>query len=252
LAVADLSGGADPINFGFVPGSFYTLYLIRAQRNNGAATPPAPTDGTQLASFAVVNHIPNGPQGLDSDATLFEIAAGGFSSSSSLDTPGTITVGSAETLYAVGSSATVGQDILCGLNVRFAVDPSLTPNCASVDGGAFVPLSPTFAADTDVGGAGSYTAGTGLQDFAMEYDGNSRRVLTVAVVDDTTALNVLNFRQFLIEAAPPSATIAQGLDTTLATGAFRAQYIGAIVPIRCGGVGGLCTISSGVGRTVLH
>jgi hypothetical protein len=199
-----------------------------------------------------LNHIPNGPQGLDSDATLFEITAGGLSSSPTLDTPGTITVGSTETLYIVGSSPTIGQDILCGLNVRFAVDPSLTPNCAAVDGGAFTSLSLVFAADTDVGGASSYAAGTGLQDFATEYDGSVRRVLTVAIVDNTTSLTVLNFRQFFIEPTPPSATITQGLDTTLVTGAFRAQYIGAPVPVRCGGVGGICTIPSGVGRTVLH
>ena len=40
--------------------------------------------------------------------------------------------------------------------------------------------------------------------------------------------------------------------TTLVTGAFRAQYIGAVVPLRCGAVGGMCRVSGGVGRTVLH
>src|SRR5262249_26746334 len=144
LAVVDPSAGADPVNFGFVPGAFYTLYLVRSQRNNGAATPGAPTDGTQLASYVVLNHTPNGPTALDSDATLFEIAAGSLSSSPSLDAPGTISIGSTETLYVVGSSLSVGPDILCGLNVRFGVDPSLTPNCATVDGGALVPLTPLF------------------------------------------------------------------------------------------------------------
>ena len=79
-----------------------------------------------------------------------------------------------------------------------------------------------------------------------------RRILTVAVVDSTDSLTVLNFRQFLIEPSPPSATVSQGLNTTLATGAFRAQYIGAAVPVRCGGVGGICSVSAGIGRTVLH
>jgi Flp pilus assembly protein TadG len=252
LAVADLSGGSDPANYGFIPGHFYTLYLLRAQRNNGAATPPAPIDGSQLAAYVVLNHIPNGPQGLDADATLYELAAGGLSNNPTLAIPGTVAVGSTETLYTAGTSLTVGPDILCGLNVRFAVDPSLTPNCSAVDGGLFPSLSSLFTADTDPGGAGGYAAGTGLQDFAIEYDGNVRRVLTVTVVDSTSTLSVLNFRQFLIDPAPPSATITQGLDTTLLTGAFRAQYLGAPVPIRCGGVGGICTITSGVGRTVLH
>jgi hypothetical protein len=147
---------------------------------------------------------------------------------------------------------TVGQDILCGLNVRFAVDPSQN-NCGTptLAGGEFTTLSPLFSADTD-GGGGTYMAGVGLQHYAMEYDGSQRRILTMAVVDGTDTLNVLNFRQFLIEMSPVSATVAQGLNTTLATGAFRAQYIGAPVPLRCGGIGGACMVSRGVGRTVLH
>ena len=252
LAVADLSSGSDTTNYGFIPGNFYTLYLLRAQRNNGAATPPAPTDGSQLAAYVVLNHTPNGTQGLDADATLYELAAGGLSNAAALDIPGTITVGSTETLFTQGASLTVGPDILCGLNVRFAVDPSLTPNCATVDGGEFSSLSPLFTSDTDPGGAGTYAAGAGLQDFASEYDGNVKRVLTVTIIDSTTSLTVLNFRQFLIEPAAPSATIIQGLDTTLLTGAFRAQYLGAPVPVRCGGVGGVCSITSGIGRMVLH
>jgi len=252
LAVVDLSGGADPNNYGFVPGSFYTLYLVRSQRNNGAATPGTPADGTQLATYVVLNHTPNGPQALDSDATLFEVASGGLSASPTLDIPGTIAIGSAETLYGIGASLTVGPDILCGLNARFGVDPALTPNCATVDTAGFVPLAPLFSPDSDVGGAAGYAAGAGLQDFASEYDGNVRRVLTVAIIDAAASLNVLNFRQFLIEPSPTSATVIQGLNTTLLTGAFRAQYLGAPVPVRCGGVGGICTISSGIGRTVLY
>jgi hypothetical protein len=104
-----------------------------------------------------------------------------------------------------------------------------------------------------------FTAGEGLQDFASEYraaltedDGRLRRVLTVAIVDAADSLTVLNFRQFLIQMSPVSPAVSQGLNTTLITGAFRAQYIGAPVPLRCGGIGGLCRVSLGVGRTVLH
>lgn len=97
-----------------------------------------------------------------------------------------------------------------------------------------------------------YAAGAGLQDYATEYDGNLRRVITVAVLDAADTLLVLNFRQFLIEMSPVTQTVSQGLNTALVTGAFRAQYIGAVVPLRCGAVGGMCRVSGGVGRTVLH
>ena len=145
---------------------------------------------------------------------------------------------------------TSGQDILCGLNERFGVDPAEN-NCANLGGGQFPGLSPLYTADTDVGNA-DYAAGAGLQDYAMEYDGNLRRILTVAIVDAADSLTILNFRQFLIEMSPVSPTVSQGLNTVLNTGAFRAQYIGAVVPQRCGGVGGFCQVSLGIGRTVLH
>ena len=45
-------------------------------------------------------------------------------------------------------------------------------------------LSSLFSADTDVDADfTNNAAGPGLQDFATEYDGNMRRVLTVPVVD---------------------------------------------------------------------
>ena len=88
----------------------------------------------------------------------------------------------------------------------------------------------------------------------MEYSGNYRRIITVAIIDAATSLDVLNFRQFLIEPGPASQG-TPGLAAS-AIGAFRAQYIGAPVPLRCGGVGGVCSISGGispgVGRVVLH
>ena len=88
-----------------------------------------------------------------------------------------------------------------------------------------------------------------MQDFATEYDGSTRRVITVPVIDALDSLSVLAFRQFLIEM---SSTVMQGLDTSLTSGAFRVQYIGTLVPLRCGGIAGVCTITNGgVGRVVL-
>ena len=253
LAVVDQSAGADAVNYGFAPGSFYTLYLTPSQQTPNVAVTPAPLDGTASAvQYAILDHVPSGPQGLDLDSSLFEVGAGGISSSPGLTPPGSISVDTAEVGYPdlqgnTSPGASVGQDILCGLNVRFGVDPSENI-CGALDDGAFVALSPLFSPDTDLGGE-TYSAGVGLQDYATEYDGSLRRVLTMAVVDSGDSLNVLNFRQFLIEMSPAAT---QGLNPALVSGAFRAQYIGAPVPLRCGGIGGSCNLSLGGGRAVLH
>jgi len=253
LAVLDQGGGTDAVNYGFVPGSFYTLYLTPSQQTPNAPVNPAPLAGTEASvQYVILNHVPSGLQDLDLDSSLFQLGAGGISRSPGLTPPGTISAENTETGYPdlqdnTSPGATVGRDILCGLNVRFNVDPSLNI-CGNLDGGAFNDLSSRFSADTDPGGE-TYAAGAGLQDYAMEYDGNLRRILTLAVVDSTDTLSVLNFRQFLIEM---SANTTQGLDPALVSGAFRVQYIGAVVPLRCGGVGGMCSISSGIGRVVLH
>jgi Flp pilus assembly protein TadG len=250
LAVVDQSAGSDALDYGFVRGSFYTLYLVRSQRTAGAVTPAALAGTNSAAAYVILNHIPSGPADLDVDGSLFEFGASGLSTSAGSTIPTTVSIDGTEAAYSTDGSTTAGQDILCGLNARFGADPSQN-NCVSIGGGQFTNLAPLFSADTDLGEA-AYAAGAGLQDFAMEYDGNLRRVLTVAIVDAADSLNVLNFRQFLIEMSPVSPTVTQGLNTTLVTGAFRAQYIGALVPLRCGGIGGLCRVSSGVGRTVLH
>jgi len=254
LAVVDQSGGADAVNYGFLPGMFYTLYLTPNQRNGPLTQAPLADTQSPSVQYVLLNHIPNGPQDLDLDSTLFEMGAGGISSSPTVTPSGNVVAGTTETAYPSlrgSTSATVGQDILCGLNARFGVEPSLTPNCGTIDSGQFAALSPLFGADRDPG-AGTYADAPGLEDFATEYSGSLQRILTVAVIDATDSLNVLNFRQFLIEMSPAGGTLTQGLNTTLMTGAFRSQYIGSPVPLRCGIVGGLCGIRSGVGRTVLH
>jgi len=254
VSVVDQSGGSDLLNYGFVPGGFYTLYLTPAQNSPNVGNIPAPQAGT-LASvpYEILDHVPAGVAGLDLDGLLFQMGAGGISTARGLTPPGAITIDSVEAGYSnlagnTTAGTTVGRDLLCGWNTRFGVDP-LTNICGTLDNGQFATLAPSFSADTDVG-AGEFAAGTGLQDFATEYDGNLRRILTTAVVDAVDSLTVLNFRQFLLEMAP--AGVTEGLNPQLANGAFRVQYIGAPVPIRAGTVGGTCRVSAGVGRVVLH
>ena len=203
LAIVDQSGGADPDNYGLIPGHFYTLSLT---------SQAALTDTDLTVPYLILDHFPNGVQSADLDGLLFELAAGGLSTASGLTPPGTVTIGSVEIAYPdgvaalQGSTTTAGADVLCGLNIRFGVDPSQFPNC-NVE---FADLGSLFRPDTDIG-ADTYQAGVGLQDFAIEYDGNARRILTVPVVDsaDTTTPTVLNFRQFLIVMSP-TTTCATG------------------------------------------
>ena len=237
LAVVDLSGGSDQTNYGFIPGSVYTLSLTGGGRIAGTAG---------VSRYAVLDHVPNGPSGLeDIDGALFELGAGTISNAAGITPAGTISIDTPEMLFPnLPANATIARDLICGLNVRFGVDAS-NPPCSAVP--EFASLQAAFAADTDQGGG----ATPSMEDYAMEYSGNYRRIITVAIVDTVTSLDVLNFRQFLIEPAPSTHGLAAS-----AIGAFRAQYIGAPVPLRCGGAGGICSISGGVspgvGRVVLH
>jgi len=242
LGVVAVDAGSDASNYGFAPGHFYTLSMTPSQS-------PLPGTESTVLQYVILDHFPSGTQGLGPDASLFELAAGGTLNSLGLTPPGSISIESSEIAYPNGialevSPNSVGRDILCGLNVRFGVNPSQNDACASDE---FAALWEMFRADTNRGGETADS--TGLQNYAVEYDGNLRRVLTMAVVDAADTLTVMNFRQFLIE---PADAGAEGLDPSLANGAFRAQYIGSPVPLRSGAIGGSCTVSSGVGRVVLH
>jgi hypothetical protein len=225
------------------------------------------TDST--LPYVILDHFPNGVQDTSMlDDLLFELAAGGISINPPSTPPSSsISISDVEAAYGspnnvatavlLGTTTAAGQDILCGLNQRFGIDPSTYDACStaatSVDFPQLTTLFPT-AADTDTATVASGAGGQ--QDFATDYcQGglcNLRRVLTVPVVDSTDSLNVLNFRQFLLEPSPVTATATQGIDPTVANGSFRAQYIGAIVPVRSGTLGGTCSVSIGVGKVVLH
>ncbi len=257
FAIVDPSMGADADHFGLVPGDYYTLSLSSSQ---------AALDSTDSTiAYAILDHFPNGVQDTSLlDDLLFELGAMSISTSGGLDPTGTITIGNIEVAYGSPNNVattvlqsttnTAGQDILCGLNWRFGIDPSANDACNTGNSVNFSSLASSLlpaAVDTDIGAVASGSGG--LQDFAMDYcqDGvcNFRRILTIPVVDAADTLTVLNFRQFLLE---PSSTVAQGVDPTTANGSFRVQYLGAPVPVRSGALGGSCGVSIGIGRVVLH
>jgi Flp pilus assembly protein TadG len=244
----------DESDYGFVRGDYYTLYLTPSQQSPNitgclATTPTTPLDSTDaVVEYSLLSHFPSGPA-TDADGTVFEISAGTMSQDPTLDPPGTITIGSTEAVISslqgtdCADAIPAGRDVICGFNTRFGVDPT-SNECAAI--ASVTDIAPSFSPDTDP------ATGLDLQDYSTEYDGNSRRVITVAVIDSVDTVAVLNFRQFFIVNSPNS----EGLDTTttstVSTGSIRAQYIGMPVPLHCGGVGGACQVTYGVGRTVLH
>jgi hypothetical protein len=106
-----------------------------------------------------------------------------------------------------------------------------------------------YAPDTDVN---YYVAG----DYA-DYGGDNRRLITIPVVDalsTTATMNVLGFRQFLIEPNTDGSlpTFADGDGRFAAMFLDTPQLSGAVAPVKQGSFGGSCSISSGPGKVVLH
>lgn len=259
IAVTALDPGGLDQDYGFLIGQYYTLYLNLTQQSPNLAAcralvPALLADTLQTAEYTVLNHTPVGPV-TDQNGVLLELGAGGLSPSPAAATdtiPACVAIGSVETAMPniQGTScatATAARNLSCGLNTRFGIDQSGTA-CDNI--AAATDLLPLFPGDTDPGPLD----GT-LQSFQTDYNGNSRRVLTVPIVDASSTLLVLNFRQFLVESSPNLPGVGVGNFR----GPFRAQYLGNPVPVRLGTIGGSCAspslgdfrVTRGVGKVVL-
>ena len=259
LAVVAIDA-TDEINYGFQAGQYYTFYLSPVQRfvrpPCQATRPGLLTDTVDFAQYLILNHYPWGPE-TGVDGQIFRLGAAPMVKSPDTENPdpGCVTIDAAEVSNANFPSTTcaaatqMGRDFLCGLNTRFGVDPTSNA-CANVEGAA--DLTPLLKADTDPGADGV------LQDYGVEYCGNQRRVLTVAVIDDPALLTVLNFRQFLLQNSDGllGLNVAGSPAAPVYTAPFRAEYIGYGAPIASGGIGGACMtlhpLLVGPGRPVLH
>jgi Flp pilus assembly protein TadG len=241
---------ADADEFGFTLNENYTLFMNPAQQFAGLAGcqagQPAPlADTVASVQYVLLNHLSGASSG-DAEEELFRLGAGGSSSRADMDPTGCVLIQSQEALLADNLPPVCnngGRDLICGLNTRFGVDFS-TNNCAAVSN--IETLSPLFAADSDVGESAV------LQEYTQDYDGNVRRVLTVAIVDAADTLNVLGFRQFFLQNSATVAGLGPIAGAVSSRAAFRAQYIGAPVAIRSGTATGACGITRGVGKIVLH
>jgi hypothetical protein len=125
----------------------------------------------------------------------------------------------------------------CGLGSRF--NTSLPAACEQITDAASIITA--YPADSDL---------NDLEDYAA-YTGNTRRIITIAVVellDAANPMNILGFRQFLIQPAEASET---GVPVNDQNGRFTVTYLGSPMPLRSGSFGG-CTVAAGPGKVVLH
>jgi len=254
----DYPADLDPVDFGFVPGTIYTL----GASCTGAATQLAGSTGR--LNYMLIDRFDAGTA-IPEDDYLFTLAANGLQSSQS--TAGwacsTIngteslwgTLGTGATLSAATQACTAGapqkavQAAMCGLSTRLTnATPTACQNVTNI-----ATIANAFPQDTDVN---FYVA----QDY-VDYTGNNRRLITVPVVEllsATAPMTVVGFRQFLLE---PNA---DGTIPTFADGdgRFLAMYpnppvqsgvtSGAVAPVKQGRFDGTCGITTGPGKVVLH
>jgi Flp pilus assembly protein TadG len=266
FVVADLSAGADPVDFGFVDSTLYTM-RYQCTGANGANGPIAGT--TAVVPYAIVNRLdPNST--FAEDQQLYRVGAQGLGPSTS-SAIACSNVGSTESLWATtpqtAAQAALGgvtsptglqacalntpnlfvEDALCGVSTRL----SDTAPTACANNSDLSALATAYAQDIDM--TPQITDYTG-------YVGNNRRLLTLPVVDTLATLNVLGFRQFLLQYNDISGTVNNPAD---GPGRFVVMYLdpnqtGAVAPVPQGSIapppssGFACSITSGPGKVILH
>jgi Flp pilus assembly protein TadG len=252
-AVAALSID-DTVDFGFSPGVVYTFGF----QCNGGTTPAALPGATQRIPYLIIDRY-NDASTLDETQQLYRIGAQGLlpaapGSGVSTATPSTtfacVMATGTEMAWAsaqppaCGTPTTPPQmpasvtNAACGLFQRFdtAVFGACQGRITDID-----TLSTSYQADTDL---------TEIADYPT-YVGNTRRVITVPVVDTLSAagpMTVLGFRQFLLNPNQGDVNITP----TDTDARFNALYIGHPVPLKQGTMGGGCALTSGPGKVVLH
>ncbi|MFB3826693.1 MAG: pilus assembly protein TadG-related protein [Bryobacteraceae bacterium] len=259
LAIAALNA-EDTTDFGFTLGTKYTLaYQCQSAP---PANPPAPLATTgQVISYLLIDRF-NDSTELDETQQVYRIGAQGLLPSSAYG-KACVQVGAVEMVWGTngGTSANPSacaaqppvhvQYLMCGLYTRFLSDmPTVCQNnITDIDN-----LVTSYQPDTDLATQDDYTA----------YTGNTRRVITVPIVDalNLEGMNVLGFRQFLlqplVDGDPPTPFNPNDQD-----GRFIAMYLGmnqadnltTPVPLKQGRIDGCqngLTVAAGPGKVVLH
>ncbi len=230
----------DTVDFGFAVGTRYTLgYLC-----TGGPTPQPLVDTAARIPYVMLNRYNESATFLADELTqLYRIGSQGLPPASDaavycmrvgVDEP--VWVNAAPIGCNMNRVANHVSTFLCGLAARF--DNSTVPAvCNAVnESDTVLGANPV---DTDLTDVVDYTA----------YTGNSRRILTVPIVETASdsTMTVLGFRQFLLEPAAGDSTINAGDQN----GRFAAVYLGSRVPVKQGRIDG-CTQTAGPGKVVLH
>lgn len=238
IAIAALDQ-EDPVHFGFTPNTRYTF----AYSCTGTPSPTGLGSATQVLPYVLLDHYNAEAETLaDEQTQLYRIGAQGLLPST--DTAlSCLSINQEKQIWTNAAPRACNQIVvsqvtsfLCGLVTRFSWE---TPEaCAGVP--EIESLAGVYTPDTDL---------TDLDDY-VAYTGNARRVITVAVVDqiqNTSAMIVLGFRQFLVEPNPDDVTI----NPSDRYGRFAALYIGYPMPVKQGRFDG-CIVTAGPGKVVLH
>ncbi len=233
----------DGLHYGLIPGTRYTLGF----QCNGSPVPSGLPGTVRRIPYLILNRMDEEAQVFTEENTqLYRMGAQGL-----LPTPtpakSCFSVNTAEQIWTSAVPLACNQNrvpsqvqaFTCGLASR--VDFEMPAVCENIP--EVASLSPAYRADTD------NTAG--LEDYSA-YTGNTRRVITIPIVDSLLAgssMVVLGFRQFLLE---------PGILPTDTNGRFVAMYIGSVVPLKQGRVD--CPSTDGIvagplagpGKVVLH
>ena len=269
FVVADLSAGADAVDFGFVDG---TLYTMQYQCTGGSGANGLIAGTTAIVQYAILNRL-DANSTFPEDQQLYRVGSQGLGPST---TPGIAcsNVGNTEGLWAStpqtaaqaalgGVTAVVAETTcaattpnasveaaLCGLSTRLTdTAPTVCSNNSDL-----AALAPNYSQDPDQ---------TPQISPYNSYVGNNRRLLTLPVVDSLATLNVLGFRQFLLQFNDANGTVNNPGD---GAGRFVAMYldpngIGAVAPVPQGsmapgitssGTPASCSITNGPGKVILH
>ena len=240
---------ADTVNFGFVPGQLYTFgYMCTG------ATPPLLSGTTApFIPYLIIDRY-NTSLSFTEDQQLFRVGAQGLIPSTTPAIACSI-IGTTENLWASATPQACGaatpnasvEDAMCGLSSRMT-DPTQITACTNVSD--VTDLAAAYTPDPDTLSETDYTT----------YMGNNRRVLTLPVVNalSTTpaTMQVVGFRQFLLEPTTTSTASPQANVPSDGDGRFVAMYLGSVAPVKQGnlsevGMNISCGISNGPGKVVL-
>ena len=252
FAVADISAGTDPVNFGFVSGQMYTFGMMCT----GTAAVLAGTTGP-VVPYLIIDRYNTGLP-FTEDQQLFRTGANGLiptttptqscSIIGTTENPWASTVTTIQACGAATPNASV-EEAMCGVSSRLT-DPTQITACTTAVSD-ITDIGAAYTADTDMLTEIDYTA----------YTGDNRRVMTLPVVNalstSAATMQVMGFRQFLLEPTTTSTASPQANVPTDGDGRFIGMYIGSVVPVKQGnlsevGLNISCGIQNGPGKVVLH